>query len=119
MAATLKGTGFDKAVGHKVTQALTIDSAAVLKNVTGGPGTLRSVLFDSAKSSASLYLHLFDGKDTSAAQIVFRGLAGSSRSLTFPDGWAFNELSLWVSGAPGETDTTSFSGTVTAALVCS
>jgi hypothetical protein len=128
MAVTLKSTGFQSAVSYKIISCTGFDGATSIasqaqKNVTNAPGRLFSVTIESLQSTSDVYLKLFDGASPTAGvsipQWVLKGKTKVARTYTIPYGIAFSELSFWVSGAPGQTDTSSFNGTVDITLVCS
>ncbi len=119
MAATLTSTGFQDALDYKIIQCAGVEDATVQTNVAASSGTLYGVIVDSSNTTADVFVHVYDTKDTTASEIIFRGKTLEIKTLQIPTGYAFDELSFRVSASNTETDTTDFSGTVDVTLICS
>jgi hypothetical protein len=119
MAAALTSTGFQDALDYKIIQCKGIEDATVQTNVAASSGTLYGVIVDSANTTADVFVHIYDSKNTAVSVIIFRGKTLEVKSLQIPTGYAFDELSFRVSAVNTETDTTDFSGTVDVTLICS
>lgn len=119
MAIELKSTGFQDAVDYKVISCTGIDATTAQTNPTNAPGTLHTVIINSAQSSAAVSLHILDTADTANTQIALKGKASAIKTIHIPTGYAFTELKFWVSANSGEDDTTSFAGSVDVTLICS
>lgn len=124
MASTLKATGFHDAVDYKVVTALTLATGTdVQKNVTGGPGRLFSVRLDGTNAGADYWIKIFDGGNpspgSSVPQLILKGKSLAISMYEIPYGYAFTELSFWVTSTSNQTSTGSLTGNATVELVCS
>jgi len=117
MAAVLKSTGFQDAVDYKVVSVTAVSTTGTQTNITNSSGTLYSVIIDSANSSANVSVHIIDSKDTANTQISFKGKTAAIKTFQLTTGYAFDELSFWVSANSGEDDTTGFAGNVDVTFV--
>lgn len=123
MASTLKATGFHDAVDYKVVTVLSLATGTdVQKNVTGGPGRLFSVRLDGTNASADYWVKIFDGAaaspGSSVPQLILKGKALVINTYEIPYGYAFTELSFWVTSSANQTNTGNLTGTTDIELVC-
>jgi|TARA_R100000234_G_scaffold84788_1_gene53911 hypothetical protein len=112
-------TGFNDAVTDRVIQVTGIANTTTISNIAVTSGFLSSVIIDSAQASADLTVHIFDSSVTSATQIGLKGKTKLKKVYEIPSRFQFTELSFWVSANTGESDTTSFSGSIDVTFVTS
>ena len=122
--ATLQATGFHDAVDYKVVVATKITSGTDQQtNGTGGPGRLFNIYLDGSAATGDYWLKVFDGvapsPGTSVPQLILKGVQSSRNTYRIPYGFAFDQLSFWVTSGAGQTDTGNPSGSVTVKLTCS
>jgi|TARA_R100001443_G_scaffold104315_1_gene112958 hypothetical protein len=122
--STLQATGFHDAVEYKIVVATKITSGTDTQiNVTGGPGRLFNIYLDGSAATGDYWLKVFDGNNpspgSSVPQLILKGVQNSRNFYRIPYGFAFDQLSFWVTSAAGQTDTGNPSGSVTVKLVCS
>mgnify|MGYP003661797520 CR=1 FL=1 len=115
----LASTGFNDAVDGRVVQATSVSGTATLTNISGAPGYLRSVIIESPNSTDNVSVHIFDSTVTAATQIGLKGKALVTKVYELPTKFQFSELSFWVSKLTGESDTTSYVGSVSVTFVTS
>tara|TARA_R110002020_G_scaffold6022_1_gene25236 strand:+ start:1039 stop:1413 length:375 start_codon:yes stop_codon:yes gene_type:complete len=124
MASTLQATGFHDAVDYKVIKASLLDNGTdVQKNVTGGPGRLHSIRLDGSNAGADYWIKIFDGGNpspgSSVPQLILKGKSLSVTAYQIPYGYAFTELSFWVTSTSNQTSTGNLTGNATVELICS
>ena len=118
---TLKVTEFDRSLKYRIVLNDDCDEN-VAANVVGGPGMLKSIVFDNTQGSTTNYIRCANGSSSTIADDEIRVSAActghSKRTIEFPDGLPFDlGLSFWCSADADPSGNTAPAMTVTGGKV--